>query len=165
MAGVLEGAADVSHARQGRGSGHVKAKVLRAGHVPVPVWCGAARWASRGLHGHGHHVALQEDEWLQCHAPDGMGCLRAARGAVRDSDRHAPRCDNEEEHRSIPRAAASHWLQLRLETGGLNHRRQVLQMDAVDFLAASRKGAGIPGRGARELVPRAGNGPCQRGSH
>ena len=67
------------------------------------------------------------------------------------------------ERRPLPPAAQGPRLLLRLGPRALDDGPGLLQVDAVDLPAAFQQGPGLPGHGARQLVPRPGHGPRQRG--
>jgi hypothetical protein len=131
--------------------------------APPPQRRRPARGPPRGLHRHRHPGPLQAHARLQRAAPHGVGRLWAARGAVRHPDGHPPRGHHARQYRPLPGAAAVAGVQLRLGARGVHLRARVLPLDAVDLPAALRPRAGLPGGGARQLVPRPGHGAGQRG--
>ena len=105
---------------------------------PYPSRRRPARRPSRRLHGDRHRRALQAHARLQRAAPDGLGRVRPAGGAVRDQDRHASAhhdaSSNVERFRAPAPVAR---LLLRLGARGRHDRPGLLQVDAVDLPASS----------------------------
>jgi len=141
----------------------VAAEVLRARHVPLPLRRRSPRGPSEGLHRHRLHGALQAHARLQRPAPHGLGRLRPARRAVRREDRHPPARDHEAQHRELQAPDPLARLQLRLVARDRHHRPGLREVDPVDLPAAPRARPRLPGRGARELVPRARHRARERG--
>ena len=77
------------------------AEILRARHVSLSKRRRPARGTCRRLHRYRYHSPLQTDARIQRPAPDGMGCLRAARGAIRNQDRPAPARNDGEQYRAL----------------------------------------------------------------
>ena len=114
-----------------RDGGHAEAEVLRAQHVPLPLWGGAARGPSARLHSIRHIRALQAAAGLQRIEPHGLRRLRPAGRAVRHTDGTAPGRDDGAEHQPLPRTAGQNRLLVRLGQGGAHVRPEVLPLDAV----------------------------------
>src|SRR5439155_16548320 len=110
-----------------------EAKILYTRHVSLPEWGGAARWASRRLHRHGHRSSLQTDARLQRVASDGLGRIRPARGAIRDQKRPASRRHYARERGEIQETTKADRFFLRLAAGDQHDRSSLLYVDAVDF--------------------------------
>ncbi len=162
MASLLGGAQDLPSRRRYR---PVEAEVLRARHVSVPLRRRPARGSSRGLHRVGHRCALQADARVQRAAPDGLGRVRLARGAVRDQDRNASEDHDRAQRGAVPRAAQEARFLLRLGSRGQHDRSELLPLDPVDLQAAIRAWARVS-RGAPGLVvPGARHHARERGGH
>ena len=143
------------------GSGSVPAQVLRARHVPLPLGVGAAHRPPRGLHGHGHHRALQAGQGLRRAPPDGLGRLRPARRAACGQDGHPPRCQHPEQHRQLQAPDQGPRVLLRLGPRDRHDRPQVFPVDAVDLPAALPAGAWPTSTSARSGGARK-CAPCSR---
>ena len=100
---------------------------------PYPSGAGLARRTSRGLHGDGHHRALQTPVRFQRSPPDGLGRIRPPGRAICDQDRTASRHHHARECGEVQGATETHRLFLRLGTRSQHDRSRLLQMDAVDF--------------------------------
>ena len=114
-----------------RDGGHAETEVLRAQHVPLSLWGGAARGPSARLHSIRHIRALQAAAGLQRIEPHGLRRLRPAGRAVRHTDGTAPGKDNKGKHGTVYRPTEQNRLLVRLGQGGEHVRPEVLPLDAV----------------------------------
>ena len=95
----------------------------------------------------GHDGALPPDARLQRAVPDGLRCLRAARGERRDRARDSPQGLDGRQHRADARPAPAHGRDVRLGPRAQHQRAGLLPLDAVVVPQALRAGPGLP-RGA-----------------
>ena len=106
------------------------------------------------LHDWRRRGALQADARIQRAAPDGLGCVRSARGERRDQERHASARMDEREYRGISARAAPIRIQLRLAARNFHLRAGILQVEPVVFPADAGEGNRVPQEEQGELVSR-----------
>src|SRR5579859_7356401 len=128
------------------------AEVLHAGDVAVPQRH-AAYGAHAQLRDRRRGGASEADAWLQRAAPDGLGRFWAARRKCRDQEPYAPAGVEEQQHRRISAHAEAVWVQLRLAARNIHLRAGILPLEPVVLPADAGEGAGVPEKGAGELVP------------
>ena len=114
------------------------AQALRPRHVPLSERGRAARRPSRGLHRDRYPLPIQADAGIQRPAPDGLGCLRPARRAIRRREQRPPADHDPAEHRQLPPADQVARVLLRLGPRDRYDRSRLLQVDPVDLPADLR---------------------------
>ncbi len=134
VASLLGGEQDLPR----RGCGGRQAQALCPRHVPVPQWGRAPCRASRRLHGHGYHLPLQADAWVQRAPSHGLGRVRTTCRAICGADEHTPADDHADEHRHLPPPDQVAGVLVRLGPGDRHHRPELLPVDPVDLSAALR---------------------------